>query len=68
MRKVRRKMLYAGPVEPTDYKGEYQTELYDRILGFIWFLVGAAICLMSYRIGIGEVGSPGPGFCSFPIR
>ena len=39
--------------------------LYDRILGFIWLFLGLALCLLSYRIDLGEVGSPGPGFVPF---
>jgi putative tricarboxylic transport membrane protein len=39
--------------------------LYDRILGFIWLLLGLAICFMSHRIDLGEVSSPGPGFIPF---
>ena len=39
--------------------------LYDRILGFIWLFLGLAFCLLSYRIDLGEVGSPGPGFVPF---
>ncbi len=39
--------------------------LYDKILGIIWLFLGVTLCLMSYRIGLGEAGSPGSGFIPF---
>ena len=39
--------------------------LCDKILGIIWVFLGVAFCLMSYRIGLGEAGSPGSGFIPF---
>lgn len=45
--------------------GENRVVLYDRISGFIWLFLGLIICVMSYRIDLGEAGSPGPGFIPF---
>jgi hypothetical protein len=39
--------------------------LYDKILGIIWLFLGFALCYMSYRIGLGEAGSPGSGLIPF---
>ena len=39
--------------------------LYDRIFGFLWLILGAFIVWSSYRLNLGEAGSPGPGFIPF---
>lgn len=36
--------------------------LYEKVLSFIWLFLGVALCWMSYRVGLGEAGSPGSGF------
>jgi putative tricarboxylic transport membrane protein len=39
--------------------------LYEKVLSFIWLFLGVALCWMSYRVGLGDVGSPGSGFIPF---
>jgi len=37
----------------------------DRISGIFWFVLSAAICIESYRMGLGSLHQPGPGFLFF---
>ena len=37
----------------------------DRISGIFWFVFSAAICIESYRMGLGSLHQPGPGFLFF---
>jgi len=39
--------------------------LYEKVVSFIWLFLGVALCWMSYRVGLGEAGSPGSGFIPF---
>ncbi len=34
-------------------------------INLIWVLFSAAVCLESWRLGVGELHSPGPGFLPF---
>jgi len=38
---------------------------YDRWGGFIWFLLGVALCLGSIKLRLGDFHRPGPGFMPF---
>ena len=37
----------------------------DRISGFFWFLFSLFVSYESYRLGLGSVNQPGPGFLFF---
>jgi len=39
--------------------------LYEKAFTFIWLFLGIALGWMSYRVGLGDAGSPGPGFIPF---
>ncbi len=39
--------------------------LYEKILSFIWLILGFGLCWLSYRVGLGEASSPGSGFIPF---
>jgi hypothetical protein len=39
--------------------------LYEKVFSFIWLFLGLALCWMSYRVGLGEAGSPGSGLIPF---
>jgi putative tricarboxylic transport membrane protein len=33
--------------------------------GIVWFIIGAVICFLSWRIRLGSFNEPGPGFIAF---
>ncbi len=37
----------------------------DRVSGFFWLFFSGFICIESYRLGLGSLHQPGPGFISF---
>jgi putative tricarboxylic transport membrane protein len=37
----------------------------DRISGTFWLIFGAVLAIESYRMGLGSLHQPGPGFLSF---
>ncbi len=37
----------------------------DRISGIFWFIFSGLICIESYRLGLGSLHQPGPGFLFF---
>ncbi len=37
----------------------------DRLSSIFWLVISAAICIHSYKLGIGEFHNPGPGFLFF---
>ncbi len=39
--------------------------LADRILGFIWLILGVVLCLVSLKLDLGKAVSPGPGLFPF---
>lgn len=42
-------------------------EKYDRIISWIWILLGIGLCIESSIIGLGSVSEPGTGFMSFVV-
>jgi len=40
---------------------------YDKISGGLGIVIGVFFCLESYRIGLGKVSTPGPGFLPFLV-
>lgn len=40
-------------------------ERHDRYFTFFWIILGLFVFIYSYRLGIGRVGSPGPGLFPF---
>jgi len=37
----------------------------DRFSGLFWIILSLVIAIQSYRLGVGSVGNPGPGFIFF---
>ncbi len=37
----------------------------DRISGFFWLIFAILVCIESYRLGLGTLHQPGPGFLFF---
>ncbi len=37
----------------------------DQFSSFFWFVLGLAVLFLSYRLGLGTLTSPGPGFLPF---
>ena len=40
-------------------------ERYDRLISFIWMVLGLAQCVESFNLGLGSVSEPGTGFMPF---
>ena len=38
---------------------------YDRVWGWLWFVLGLGICAESIRLNLGTLHKPGPGFLPF---
>jgi putative tricarboxylic transport membrane protein len=37
----------------------------DQVCGVIWFLIGLSMCIGSFKLSLGEIHNPGPGFMPF---
>lgn len=35
------------------------------VAGTVWIIIGAAMCILAYRLDLGSLHSPGPGFVAF---
>jgi putative tricarboxylic transport membrane protein len=42
-------------------------ERYDRIISFLWIALGVGQCVSAWRVGLGKISEPEPGFAPFVV-